>query len=415
MADKAIQDLQQTEQFTSSDLLIIGDSANGFNARKMTGQALFEFVHGAAEDLLASAEEDAAQAEASAAQAEQSKQSAAQSAQASARNAQSAAVSAQTAEQYSGNPPTIIDNIWYIWDAETEEYVTTGMPSRGEQGEQGEPGATGEAGSSIESIERTNGTGAPGTTDTYTIYLTDGNTSTFQVYNGADGEGTGDMRRAIYDPQNKNQDIFQYADQIAESIPEWAKQENKPTYTAAEVGALPDTTIVPTKTSDLENDSGYITGYTETDPTVSEWAKQENKPAYTALEVGAIATSEKEAANGVATLDGNIRIKADQANAVLQEVNVSKTLELTDSGKILCNTSTSEAIIITIPSDGSVSFPEYTEIEIMRLYDGDITVSPSSGVTLLSNGTNNTVADKYTSVCLKKVATNTWILQGNVG
>ena len=365
MADKAIQDLQQTEQFTSSDLLIIGDSANGFNARKITGQALFQFVHASAQNLLESAAENAAKAEISATQAEQSKQSAAQSAQGAGASAQSAAVSAQTAEQYSGNPPTIIDNIWYIWDAETEEYVTTGMPSRGEQGEQGEPGATGEAGSPIESIERTNGTGAPGTTDTYTIYLTDGNTSTFQVYNGADGEGTGDMRRAIYDPQNKNQDIFQYADQIAESIPEWAKQENK--------------------------------------------------PAYTALEVGAIATSEKEAANGVATLDGNIRIKADQANAVLQEVNVSKTLELTDSGKILCNTSTSEAIIITIPSDGSVSFPEYTEIEIMRLYDGDITVSPSSGVTLLSNGTNNTVADKYTSVCLKKVATNTWILQGNVG
>ncbi len=30
------------------------------------------------------------------------------------------------------------------------------------------------------------------------------------------------------------------------TVPEWAKQPEKPTYTAAEVGALPDTTEVPT-------------------------------------------------------------------------------------------------------------------------------------------------------------------------
>lgn len=64
---------------------------------------------------------------------------------------------------------------------------------------------------------------------------------------------------------------------------------------------------VPTKTSDLTNDSGYITSipseyiteselnakgyltnYTETDPTVPVWAKAATKPTYTAAEVGAL-------------------------------------------------------------------------------------------------------------------------------
>lgn len=45
--------------------------------------------------------------------------------------------------------------------------------------------------------------------------------------------------------------------------------------------------IIPTKTSDLTNDSGFITGYTETDPTVPSWAKESTKPTYTATEVGA--------------------------------------------------------------------------------------------------------------------------------
>lgn len=42
------------------------------------------------------------------------------------------------------------------------------------------------------------------------------------------------------------------------TVPAWAKASTKPTYTAAEVGALPSTTLIPTKTSDLINDSGFI-------------------------------------------------------------------------------------------------------------------------------------------------------------
>lgn len=61
----------------------------------------------------------------------------------------------------------------------------------GPRGIQGEVGPTG---ASVDHIERTSGTGAPGTTDTYTVYLTDGQTGgTFQVYNGSNGTGSGDF------------------------------------------------------------------------------------------------------------------------------------------------------------------------------------------------------------------------------
>jgi hypothetical protein len=45
---------------------------------------------------------------------------------------------------------------------------------------------------------------------------------------------------------------------------------------------------LPTKVSELNNDSGYLTSYTETDPTVPQWAKAATKPSYTAVEVGAL-------------------------------------------------------------------------------------------------------------------------------
>lgn len=56
------------------------------------------------------------------------------------------------------------------------------------------------------------------------------------------------------------------------------------TLTASDVGALPNTTAVPTKTSDLTNDSGFIAE--ETDPTVPAWAKASTKPSYNSGEIG---------------------------------------------------------------------------------------------------------------------------------
>ena len=41
------------------------------------------------------------------------------------------------------------------------------------------------------------------------------------------------------------------------SVPSWAKQSTKPTYTANEVGALPSSTSIPSDLGDLTNSAGY--------------------------------------------------------------------------------------------------------------------------------------------------------------
>lgn len=61
-------------------------------------------------------------------------------------------------------------------------------------------------------------------------------------------------------------------------LADWVKQQNKPTYTANEVGALPADTKIPSKTSELKNDSGFLTKVPDsylngTDTTLKESGK----------------------------------------------------------------------------------------------------------------------------------------------
>ena len=96
----------------------------------------------------------------------------------------------------------------YVWNSTTRKWENIG-PIQGPPGEKGttfypsisasgvlswtndggqaNPDPYTVKGTGIQSVVRTGGTGAPGTRDTYTITLTDGSKTSFQVYNGADG------------------------------------------------------------------------------------------------------------------------------------------------------------------------------------------------------------------------------------
>ena len=112
--------------------------------------------------------------------------------------------------------------------------VTNGANgTNGTNGTDGVDGTDGNDGRGIVSVVRTSGTGAAGTTDTYTITFTDASTTTFNVYNGADGGGAGDMTKAIYDSDD---DGKVNAAEVADAAP-WAGITGKPAVIAAGVDA----------------------------------------------------------------------------------------------------------------------------------------------------------------------------------
>lgn len=130
-------------------------------------------------------------------------------------------------ELLSQNPPYIGSNgNWYVWDTNTSAFVDSGvdasitvdiaditMIAEGSQpyvtntGTDTDPvfhlflprSPKGDTGNGIANIAKT---GTQGLVDTYTITMTDGTTYTFTVTNGQNGSGSGDMTKAVYDPDS---------------------------------------------------------------------------------------------------------------------------------------------------------------------------------------------------------------------
>ena len=149
-----------------------------------------------------------------------------------------------------GKPATVskslVDNVYKL---------AFGLP----RGETGAPGPKGAPGNGISGIALKSGTHAPGTSDVYTITLTDGTTFDFAVYNGANGTGAGDMLASIYDPQGKHQDVFKYVDDAIGAIPTPDVSAQIKAHNESETAHPYIRGLIPTKTSQLDNDSGYLT------------------------------------------------------------------------------------------------------------------------------------------------------------
>jgi len=94
------------------------------------------------------------------------------------------------------------------------------------------------------------------------------------------------------------------------------------------------------------------------------------------------------------------------------------TLALVDNGKLIYCVNTASAMNIHIPNNSSVAFPVGAEMSFLQHLThasaNTLGFSNAAGVTLHSKEAANTVADRFTTAVLKKLATNTWVLAGSL-
>ena len=187
---------------------------NGAQAAKTAAESAQEAAE-SAKDAAAGSSTSAGQKATQAAQSAEdaaSAKSAAETAKTDAQAARDAIVNmiVEAVTLETGKPATVskslVDNVYKL---------VFGLPL-GNTGATGPQGATGNG---ISGIALKSGNHAPGTSDVYTITLTDGTTFDFEVYNGANGQGAGDMLASVYDPQGKRTDIYKYVDDAIGKIP----------------------------------------------------------------------------------------------------------------------------------------------------------------------------------------------------
>lgn len=93
------------------------------------------------------------------------------------------------------------------------------------------------------------------------------------------------------------------------------------------------------------------------------------------------------------------------------QTGTTYTLVLTDSAKFVTLTNAS-SITLTVPTNSSVAFPVGTQVNLVQLGAGQVTVG-GAGVTLRSQGSKLKLNGQYAAAVLIKIATDEWVLVGN--
>lgn len=119
----------------------------------------------------------------------------------------------------------------------------------------------------------------------------------------------------------------------------------------------------------------------------------------------------------VATLSGTQTLTNKTLNNPITTIGTnartaSYTIVLTDQSKLIEYNSAS-AGTITVPANASVAFPIGTYMVIMQTGAGQITISPSSGVTLNYTPGNKT-RTQWSMATLIKRSTDTWVVAGDL-
>jgi len=111
---------------------------------------------------------------------------------------------------------------------------------------------------------------------------------------------------------------------------------------------------------------------------------------------------------------GKLALGATSTLALNAQIGTTYTLALTDIG-LFVTCSNGSDITVTIPVNSTIAFPIGSQVNIMQLGAGQVTLSPFSGTVLLrSAGAKLKTTAQYSVATVLKIATNTWVCVGSL-
>ncbi len=161
---------------------------------------------------------------------------------------------------------------------------------------------------------------------------------------------------------------------------------------------------VPETVSSFTNDAGYLTSFTETDPTVPSWAKAISKPTYTASEVGALPdtttyVSSFNGSTGAITYTAPVTsVNGDTGAVVINKIKTTANENNTEYNLIGTATSNTNTAAVNVYQQSLVSVSKtnnFTRLKIgstsipgeIRIYSS---ASSASGFTDLKSNASST-------------------------
>lgn len=99
--------------------------------------------------------------------------------------------------------------------------------------------------------------------------------------------------------------------------------------------------------------------------------------------------------------------------ALNTQTGTTYTFVLSDDGK-LCTFDNASPITATIPANSTVAYGIGTQINLMQLGAGQVTIAAAGGVTLRSEGSKLKLKGQYAVATCVKIGTDTWVIVGNL-
>jgi hypothetical protein len=99
--------------------------------------------------------------------------------------------------------------------------------------------------------------------------------------------------------------------------------------------------------------------------------------------------------------------------AINAQTGTTYTTVLADDGKLI-TLDNAASIALTIPPNSSVAYGIGTQINVMQLGAGTVTITAGAGVTLNSAGSKLKTNGQYAVATCCKIATNVWVVLGNL-